>query len=89
MYSRLAYTKLFGSFSHSGIRVNDKVGNFYGPLFDIGFQEMALLLISLGDIYEGVGRNRTGIVGNGSVWYNILKQPINPVIPIPLSLIRH
>ena len=47
MYSRLAYTKLFGCFSYGCVRINNKIGDFNGPFFDIGLQEMALPQISL------------------------------------------
>ena len=48
MYSRLTNAKFLGCFPHSCVRINDKVGDFNGPLLDISFQELALLLIAIG-----------------------------------------
>jgi len=64
MYSRLTNAKLFGSLSHSCIRINNKIGYFYGPLFDISLQEMALPLNIVRKIYEGMFKVRTKLMYN-------------------------
>ena len=59
MYGRLAYAKLFGCLSHCCIRIDNEIGNFNGPLFNVGFQAGPPLYSSLGYIYERRGEVRT------------------------------